>query len=50
MDNRTAINNLDNISSFNDVYELQKEYQEALTLDNSNPLLFDREHQLCYTL
>ena len=38
MDNRTAIiKQPDNISSFNDVYKLQKEYQEALILDNSNP-------------
>ena len=38
MDNRTAIiKQPDNISYFYDVYKLQKEYQEALILDNSNP-------------
>ena len=41
MVNRTAIiKQPDNISFFNDVYKLQKEYQEALILDNSNPDLF----------
>ena len=36
--NRTAIiKQPDKISSFNDVYKLQKEYQEALISDNSNP-------------
>jgi len=52
MDNRTAIiKQPDNISSFNDVYKLQKEYQEALILDNSNPdFIWIGEHQLCYTL
>ena len=50
--NRTAIiKQPDNISSFNDVYKLQKEYQEALILDNSNPdFIWIGEHQLCYTL
>ena len=38
MVNRTAIiKQPDNISFFNDVYKLQKEYQEALIADNSNP-------------
>ena len=52
MDNRTAIiKQPDNISSFNDVYKLQKEYQEALILDKSNPdFIWIGEHQLCYTL
>ena len=51
MDNRTAIiKQPDNISSFNDVYNLQKEYQEALILDNSKPdFIWIGEHQLCYT-
>ena len=52
MVNRTAIiKQPDNISSFNDVYELQKEYQEALIIDNSKPdFIWIGEHQLCYTL
>ena len=52
MFNRTAIiKQPDNISSFNDVYKLQKEYQEALITDNSNPdFIWIGEHQLCYTL
>ena len=52
MVNRTAIiKQPDKISSFNDVYKLQKEYQEALILDNSNPdFIWIGEHQLCYTL
>ena len=52
MVNRTAIiKQPDNISFFNDVYKLQKEYQEALILDNSNPnFVWIGEHQLCYTL
>ena len=52
MVNRTAIiKQPDNISFFNDVYKLQKEYQEALILDNSNPdFIWIGEHQLCYTL
>ena len=38
MSNRTAIiTQPDKISSFSDVYKLQKEYQEALILDNSKP-------------
>ena len=51
MVNRTAIiKQPDNISFFNDVYKLQKEYQEALILDNSNPdFIWIGEHQLCYT-
>ena len=37
MVNRTAIiKQPDKISFFNDVYKLQKEYQEALILDKSN--------------
>jgi len=52
MVNRTAIiKQPDKISSFNDVYKLQKEYQKALILDNSNPdFIWIGEHQLCYTL
>ena len=52
MVNRTAIiKQPDNISFFNDVYKLQKKYQEALILDNSNPdFIWIGEHQLCYTL
>ena len=41
----------DKITFFNDVYKLQKEYQEGLILDNSNPdFIWIGEHQLCYTL
>jgi len=52
MENRTAIiKQPDKISSFNDVYQLQKEYQEGLISDNSNPdFIWIGEHQLCYTL
>ena len=52
MVNRTAIiKQPDKISFFNDVYKLQKEYQEALILDNSNPdFIWIGEHPLCYTL
>ena len=52
MVNRTAIiKQPDKISFFNDVYKLQKEYQEALILDSSNPdFIWVGEHQLCYTL
>ena len=52
MVNRTAIiKQPDKISFFNDVYKLQKEYQEALILDDSNPdFIWIGEHQLCYTL
>ena len=52
MVNRTAIiKQPDKISFFNDVYKLQKEYQQALILDNSKPdLIWIGEHQLCYTL
>ena len=51
MVNRTAIiKQPDKISFFNDVYKLQKEYQEALILDKSNPaFIWIGEHQLCYT-
>ncbi|MBO8203974.1 lipoyl(octanoyl) transferase LipB [Prochlorococcus marinus] len=50
--NRTAIiKQPDKISFFNDVYKLQKEYQQALILDNSKPdFIWIGEHQLCYTL
>ena len=38
MVNRTAIiKQHDKISFFNDIYKLQKKYQEALILDKSNP-------------
>jgi len=52
MFNRTAIiKQPDKISFFNDVYKLQKEYQEALIFDNSNPdFIWIGEHHLCYTL
>jgi len=41
MINRTSIiKQPDNISSFNVVYKLQKEYQEALILDNLTLILF----------
>ena len=52
MINRTAIiKQPDNISSFNDVYKLQKEYQEALISDKSkHDFIWIGEHQLCYTL
>ena len=52
MVNRTAIiKQPDKISFFNDVYKLQKEFQKALILDNSNPdFIWIGEHQLCYTL
>jgi len=52
MVNRTAIiKQPDKITFFNDVYKLQKKYQEALILDNSNPdFIWIGEHKLCYTL
>ena len=52
MDNRTAIiKQPDKISFFNDVYKLQKEYQEGLISGKSNMnLIWLGEHQLCYTL
>ena len=52
MDNRTAIiKQPDNISFFNDVYKLQKEYQDALISGKSNmDFIWIGEHELCYTL
>ena len=52
MINRTAIiKQPDNILFFDDVYKLQKEYQEALILDKSNSdFIWIGEHKLCYTL
>ena len=52
MVNRTAIiKQPDKISFFNDVYKLQKKYQEALILDKYHPdFIWIGEHQLCYTL
>ena len=52
MFNRTAIiKQPDKISFFNDVYELQKEYQEALISGKLNTnFIWIGEHQLCYTL
>ena len=52
MINRTSIiKQPDKISFFNDVYKLQKEYQDALISGKSNiDLVWLGEHQLCYTL
>ena len=52
MINRTSIiKQPDNISFFNDVYELQKEYQDSLISGKSNKdFVWIGEHQLCYTL
>ena len=52
MINTTAIiKQPDKISFFNDVYELQKEYQEALISGKLNTnFIWIGEHQLCYTL
>ena len=52
MINRTSIiKQPDKISSFNDVYKLQKKYQNALILGKSkNNFIWLGEHQLCYTL
>ena len=52
MINRTAIiKQPDKISFFDDVYKLQKEYQEALISDKFNHgFIWIGEHQLCYTL
>ena len=51
MNNRTAIfKQPDKISFFNDVYKLQKEYQDALITGKSNSnFIWMGEHQLCYT-
>ena len=52
MINRTAIiKQPDKISFFNDVYKLQKKYQDALILGKSKKnFIWLGEHQLCYTL
>ena len=51
MNNRTAIfKQPDKISFFNDVYKLQKEYQDALISGKSNSnFIWMGEHHLCYT-
>jgi len=52
MINRTSIiKQPDKISFFNDVYKIQKEYQDALISGKSNKnLIWLGEHQLCYTI
>jgi len=52
MINRTSIiKQPDKISFFNDVYKLQKQYQDELISGKSNKdLIWLGEHQLCYTL
>ena len=52
MINRTSkIKQPDKISFFNDVYKLQKEYQDALISGKTNiDFIWIGEHQLCYTL
>ena len=52
MVNRTAkIKQPDKISYFNDVYKLQKGYQDRLISGKSNMnFIWLGEHQLCYTL
>jgi len=52
MINRTSIiKQPDKISFFNDVYKLQKKYQNELILGKSkNNFIWLGEHQLCYTL
>ena len=52
MINRTAIiKQPDKISFFNDVYKLQKEYQNALISGKlTSNLIWIGEHQLCYTV
>ena len=52
MINRTAIiKQPDKISLFNDVFKLQKKYQDALILGKSKKnFIWLGEHQLCYTL
>ena len=52
MINRTSIiKQPDKISFFNDVYEIQKEYQKSLISGKSNKdFVWIGEHQLCYTL
>ncbi len=52
MINRTSIiKQPDKISYFNDVYKLQKKYQEELISGKSKKnLIWLGEHQLCYTL
>ena len=52
MINRTAIiKQPDKITNFNDVYNLQIEYQKQIILGKSdNDFIWIGEHQLCYTL
>ena len=52
MINRTSIiKQPDKISFFDDVYKLQKKYQESLISGKSNMnFIWLGEHQLCYTL
>ena len=52
MINRTAIiNQPDKILFFNDVYQLQKKYQEEIILGNTNSdFIWIGEHELCYTV
>ena len=52
MINRTSIiKQPDKISFFNDIYKLQKEYQDALISGKSNMnFIWLGEHNLCYTL
>ena len=52
MINRTSIiKQPDKISFFNDVYKLQKEYQDSLISGKSNMnFIWLGEHQLCYTV
>ena len=52
MINRTSIiKQPDKLSFFNDVYKIQKEYQDALISGKSNNnLIWLGEHQLCYTI
>ena len=52
MSNRTAIiKQPDKLSYFQDVYKLQKEYQESLISGQTNTdFIWIGEHKLCYTL
>ena len=52
MNYRTSIiKHPDKIASFDDIYKLQKEYQNALILDGSSfDFIWIGEHKLCYTI
>ena len=52
MRHRTSIiKQPDNISSFDEIYKLQKKYQNSLILDRSSiNFIWIGEHKLCYTL